>query len=185
LLPRFLVIAILSVGTLVITGLYSGWVQVTIVEAVATPYGVTLLVKLGLVALLVFLWLQRLLFGEAILVILVLLPVGMLGSLEPARQVASRLGIGQPDNLTFQEAVDGEDVTLTVEPRQVGANQFTVLLKDRPGQFITNAAEVRLDLTYLDTDLGTTSTSASPTAPGEYVLEGQLLSLAGTGKLGW
>jgi mono/diheme cytochrome c family protein len=188
----------------VITGLYSGWVQVTIVEAVATPYGLTLLAKLGLVALLVFLgalnllwvrprlsreegasrWLQRLLVGEAILAILVLLSVGMLGSLEPARQVASRLGIGQPDSLTFQETLEGVDITLNVEPAQVGLNQFTVSLKDQLGQPITNATEVRLDLTYLDTDLGTTSVSASPTAPGEYVLERQLLSLVGNWQAG-
>jgi hypothetical protein len=204
LLPRFSVIAILSVGTLVITGLYSGWVQVTIVEAVATPYGMTLLVKLGLVGLLVFLgalnmlwvrprlsreegasrWLQRLLVGEAVLATLVLLSVGVLGSLEPARQVASRLGIGQENRLTFQDRVEGTDITLKVAPGQVGPNQFTVSLKDRSGQPITNATEVRLDLTYLDTDLGTTSVSAKPTASGEYVLEGQLLSLAGNWQAG-
>jgi copper transport protein len=204
LLPRFSVVAILSVGTLVITGLYSGWVQVTIVEAVATPYGLTLLVKLGLVGLLVFLgglnllwvrprlsreerashWLWRLLVGEAVLAALVLLSVGMLGSLEPARQVASRLGIGQENRLTFQDRVEGTDITLKVAPGQVGPNQFMVSLKGRAGQPITNATEVRLDLTYLDTDLGTTSVSASPTAPGEYVLEGQLLSLAGNWQAG-
>jgi hypothetical protein len=80
------------ISFVVITGLYSGWVQVTIVEAVATPYGLTLLAKLGLVGLLVFLgalnllwvrprlsreeeasrWLQRLLVGEAVLAVLVL-----------------------------------------------------------------------------------------------------------------
>jgi copper transport protein len=204
LIPRFSVVAILSVGTLVITGLYSGWVQVTIVEAVATPYGLTLLAKLGLVGLLLFLgalnllwvrprlsreegasrWLRRLLLGEAVLAVLVLLSVGMLGSLEPARQVASRLGIGQEDSLTFQDTIEGTAITLNVEPGQVGPNQFTVLLKDRSGQPVTNATEVRLDLTYLNTDLGTTSIPASPTAPGEYTLEGQLLSLAGNWQAG-
>jgi copper transport protein len=203
-LPRFSLVAILSVGTLLVTGLYSGWVQVTIVEAVATPYGLTLLVKLGLVALLVFLgalnlfwirprlsrevgasrWLWRLLIGEAVLAVLVLLSVGMLGSLEPARQVASRLGIGQEDRLTFQDTVEGTAITLNVEPGQVGPNQFTVSLKDRSGQPIVNATEVRVELTYLNTDLGTTSVSATPTAPGEYVLEGQLLSLAGNWQAG-
>ncbi|HZA21645.1 MAG TPA: copper resistance protein CopC, partial [Dehalococcoidia bacterium] len=161
LIPRFSVVAILSVGTLVITGLYSGWVQVTIVEAVATPYGLTLLAKLGLVGLLLFLgalnllwvrprlsreegasrWLRRLLLGEAVLAVLVLLSVGMLGSLEPARQVASRLGIGQEDSLTFQDTIEGTAITLNVEPGQVGPNQFTVLLKDRSGQPVTNATE--------------------------------------------
>jgi copper transport protein len=204
LIPRFSVVAILSVGTLVITGLYSGWVQVTIVEAVATPYGLTLLAKLGLVGLLLFLgalnllwvrprlsreegasrWLQRLLLGEAVLAVLVLLSVGMLSSLEPARQGASWLGIGQEDSLAFQDTIEGTAITLNVEPGQVGLNQFTVLLKDRSGQPITNATEVRLELTYLNTDLGTISIPASPTAPGEYTLEGQLLSLAGNWQAG-
>jgi copper transport protein len=98
--------------------------------------------------------------------------------------VASRLGIGQPDSLTFQETVEGADITLNIAPGQVGPNQLTVSLKDQSGQPITNATEVRLDLTYLDIDLGTTSVSASPTAPGEYVLEGQLLSLAGNWQAG-
>jgi copper transport protein len=204
LVPRFSIVAILSVGTLIVTGLYSGWAQVTIVEAVATPYGLTLLAKLGLVGLLVFLgalnllwvrprlsreegagrWLRRLLFSEAILAALVLLSVGMLASLEPARQVASRLGIGQEDSLTFQDTAEGADITLNIEPGQVGPNQFTISLKDRLGQPITNATEVRLDLTYLDTDLGTTSVSVSPTSPGEYVMERQLLSLAGNWQAG-
>jgi putative copper export protein/mono/diheme cytochrome c family protein len=204
LMPRFSAVAILSVGTLIVTGLYSGWVQVTVVEAVATPYGLTLLAKLGLVGLLVFLgalnllwvrprlsreegagrWLWRLLIGESILAALVLLSVGVLGSLEPARQVASRLGLGQQDSLTFQDTVEGADIILSIVPGRVGPNQFTISLEDRQGQPITNATEVSLDLTYLGTDLGTTSVSARPAAPGEYVLEEQFLSLAGAWQAG-
>ena len=37
LIPRFSTLAIISVGTLIITGLYSAWIQVTVLPAVATP----------------------------------------------------------------------------------------------------------------------------------------------------
>ena len=34
------------------TGLYSAWAQVTVIQALSTPYGWTLVVKIGIVALL-------------------------------------------------------------------------------------------------------------------------------------
>jgi hypothetical protein len=43
--PRFSAIAVLSVGTLAITGLYGAWIQVNVPAAVATPYGFTLVAK--------------------------------------------------------------------------------------------------------------------------------------------
>ena len=199
LVPRFSVIAALSAGTLVVTGLYSGWAQVTIVEAAATPYGLTLLAKLGLVGLLLSLgvltllwvrprlasqegagrWLKRLVFSEVALAVLVVLSVGVLASMEPARQVAARLGIRLEDRLTFQDTAEGADITLEVDPGQVGPNRFTITLRDRLGRPITNATEVRLDLAYLDADLGTTSLPATSTGPGTYVVDEELLSLAG------
>ena len=47
--PRFSVMAGLSVATLVVTGLYGAWAQVTVLEALASPYGVTLRAKIALV----------------------------------------------------------------------------------------------------------------------------------------
>jgi copper transport protein len=204
LVPRFSVIAALSVGTLIVTGLYSGWAQVTIVDAVATPYGLTLLVKLGLVGLLLSLgalnllwvrprlashegagrWLRRLIFSEVALATLVVLSVGVLASMEPARQVAARLGIGLADRLSFQDSAEGAEIALKVDPGQVGLNRVTITLTDRLGRPITNATEVRLDLSYLDTDLGTTSVQATATGPGIYVVDEELLSLAGAWQAG-
>ena len=120
LIPRFSVVAGLSVAVLALTGIYSAWTQVTIPEAVDTPYGRTLAIKLGLVVLLLLIaalnlawvrprlsgnsraayWLRRLVVAEVIVATLVLLSVGFLTSLEPARQTASRLGIGLEDGLT-------------------------------------------------------------------------------------
>ncbi|MDA0259186.1 MAG: copper resistance protein CopC, partial [Cyanobacteria bacterium] len=49
LLSRFSPIAFVSAGTLVITGIVSGYLQVTIPAATATPYGWTLVTKLALI----------------------------------------------------------------------------------------------------------------------------------------
>ena len=49
LIPRFSVVAGMSVAVLALTGIYSAWSQVTVPEALATPYGRALIVKIGLV----------------------------------------------------------------------------------------------------------------------------------------
>jgi copper transport protein len=199
LVPRFSTIAFLSVGILVVTGLYGAWAQVTIWEAVATPYGWTLVAKLGLVLPLLSLgalnllwvrpklgkeegagrWLSRVVTGEALLAVLVLLSVGVLISLEPARQYASRQGIGQSDNLTFSGKADGSNIVLDIEPGRVGPNRYVVSLEDRLGVPITNATDVSLRLTYLDADLGEGAVSAASIGDGTYVLEKGFLSIAG------
>jgi hypothetical protein len=171
--------AILNAGTLILTGLYSAWAQVTIFRAVATPYGLTLVVKLLLVLALLSLgalnlfwvrprlaredragrWLRRLVMGEVFFAVLVLFSVGVLTSLEPARQVASREGIGQNDLRSFQDMVEGTDIALTIEPGRIGPNRFTVSLHDRQGRPITNATDVTLKLNYQDEDLGNNTSS--------------------------
>lgn len=207
LVPRFSVLAALSVGTLIITGLYGAWAQVTTPAAANTPYGLTLAAKLGMVAPLLLLgalnllwvrprlsregpghnpgynnagrWLGRLVLGEAVLAVLVLLSVGVLTSLEPARQVASRQGVGQEAGLSFQDTAEGADITLNIEPGQVGPNKFLVSIKDRLGSPITNASDVSLRLTFLDVDLGEAANIAAPAGDGQYVVEDALLSIAG------
>ena len=86
LVPRFSVVAALSLAVIVATGIFSGWAQVTVAEAVGTPYGATLVAKVALVLPLLFLgglnlvwvrprlrrdpkaadWLRRFLLGEAV-----------------------------------------------------------------------------------------------------------------------
>ena len=83
--------------------------------------------------------LKRLVAGEAALGFVVLASVGVLTSLEPARQVAAREGIGVSDSLTFQDTVEGAAITLEVEPATVGPNTFTVSLEDRLGNPIATA----------------------------------------------
>ena len=199
LIPRFSVIAGLSVAVLALTGIYSAWTQVTVPEALDTPYGRALAIKVGLVGLLLLIaainlvwvrprlpgdgraayWLRRLVVAEVIVAALVLLSVGFLTSLEPARQAASRLGIGVAESLTFSDTAEGADITLEVIPGQVGPNTIRITLRDVFGNPITNATDVRARLSYLDADLGETEVSAVPTGDGEFTLSDRLIGIDG------
>ena len=197
--PRFSVIAALSVAVIVVTGVFSGWAQVTVTEALGTPYGATLLAKVALVIPLLFLgglnlvwvrprlrrdpaaagWLRRFLLGEAVLAILILAAVGMLTSLEPARQVTSRAVAEQQQSLTFGDTVNTDVIALEVIPGRTGSNDLVVSLNDRLGNPIDYASEVMVRLVYLDSDLGDDSLAATSLGDGTYVREDAQLSIAG------
>ena len=197
--PRFSVVAGLSVVVLIATGMFSAWAQVTVLPAVETPYGVTLLVKLAIVLPILALaglnllwvrprlarshgmgrWLRRLVLGEAALAVLVLGAVGVLTSLEPARQVAGREGKGIVDSQLFRDTVEGTRIAMEIEPGRVGSNRVTVSVEDRLGTPITNASDVSVLLTYLGADLGEPEVSAIPMGHGTYVLEESQISIAG------
>jgi copper transport protein len=197
--PNFSSLATLSVGTLIVTGLYGAYAQVTTVPALQTPYGRTLLVKLALVVPLLILgainllWLSRRLAveesaatrlhrsltGEAILSLFVLLAAALLITLEPARQVASRQGLGTPDALTFEDTVEGANIHLAIEPGRVGENQFTVTLQDRRGDPIEDADDIILQVVFLDADLSPLSARVTNEGQGRYTFDEVLLSIAG------
>ena len=199
LIPRFSLVAVLSVGTLIVTGVFNGWAQVTAPEAIDTPYGSALAVKTALVAVLLLFgalnlwwvrprlardrssegWLSRLVGVEVLLALLVLGSVGFLTSVEPARQVASRAGAGTPDVLNFQDTAEGVDISLEIAPGTVGANDLTVSLTDRLGNPVDNASVVEIRLSYLDADLGEESVPAVPGGDGSYRVAGQPLTIAG------
>jgi putative copper export protein len=160
LVPRFSLLASLCVSTVLITGGYNVWAQVTMLPALRTPYGVTLLVKLALVLPLLGLgalnllwvrprlarqdtaghWLRRAVTAEALLLTLILGAVGVLTSLEPARQVASQQGRAPERPLTFQDTVEGVHITLAITPGRVGSNRIVVALTDRRGTPVRNAS---------------------------------------------
>ena len=199
LVPRFSVIAAMSVAVIVVTGVFSAWAQVTVAEALSTPYGATLIAKMALVLPLLFLgglnlvwvrprlrrdtasadWLRRLLIGEAVLGVLILASVGMLTSLEPARQVASRELAEQRQFLTFSDTVAGDTIALEVSPGLTGSNDLVVTLTDRLGRPIRNADEVMVRLVYVESDLGDDTLAASSRGDGTYVREDAQLSIAG------
>ena len=197
--PRFSVVASLSVATIVATGVFGGWAQVTATEAITTPYGITLMAKVALVLPLLFLgavnllwvrprlrsnpsstlWLKRLLKGEAALAVLILAAVGMLTSLEPARQVASRELAETRQSISFSDTVSTDNIQLEVSPGRVGSNALVVTLTDRLGRPIANADEVLVRLVFLESDLGDDTLAATSLGDGRYVREGAQLSIAG------
>ena len=189
----------LSVGTLILTGIFSAWAQVTVAPALLTPYGLALAVKVVIVLPLLLLgavnlvlirprlarsgesgrWLRRTVAGEAVLAVLVVAAVGVLTSLEPARQVAAREGRGVEESLIFRDTAEGASITLEIEPGRLGPNRLTVLLEDRLGRPIDNATGVSVRLGYLDADLGEEPRQAEPVGGGLYALEEAQLSIAG------
>ena len=199
LVPRFSVVAAMSVAVIAATGVFSAWAQVTVAEALTTPYGITLIAKMALVLPLLFLgglnllwvrprlrrdaasgeWLRRLLIGEAVLGVLILASVGMLTSLEPARQVASRELAEQRQSLTFSDTVAGDAIGLEISPARIGANDLTVTLTDRLGRPISNADEVLVRLVFLESDLGDDTLAAAPAGDGRYLRENAQFSIAG------
>ncbi len=197
--PRFSVLAAMSVAVIVATGVFGAWAQVTVSEALMTPYGITLIAKLALVLPLLFLgglnlvwvrprllrdtasgeWLKRLLIGEAVLGVLILASVAVLTSLEPARQVASRELAEQQQSLAFRDTVNTDTIALEITPGRVGPNDFAVTLTDRLGVPIANANEVTVRLAYLESDLGDDSLAAASRGDGTYVRENAQISIGG------
>ena len=199
LVPRFSVIAAMSVAVIIVTGVFSGYAQVTVAEALTTAYGATLVAKVALVLPLLFLgalnlvwvgprlrrhgeslaWLRRFLLGEAALAILILAAVGLLTSLEPARQVASRELAEERQSLSFSDVVNGDTIALEVSPGRVGSNDMVVSLTNRLGEPITNASDVMVRLVYLGSDLGDDTLAATARGDGSYAREGAQLSIGG------
>lgn len=199
LVPRFSVAAALSVAVLIVTGTYSAWAQVTDLAALDTPYGGALLAKLLAFVVLLLVaavnliwirprlrgsttaahWLRRTVVAEIALAALIILTVGFLTALEPARQFASRTLASEQQELTFTDTVEGMDITLIAEPAHVGANTFTVKLEDRFGEPIENATDVRLRVSYLDADFGEESVPTVNIGGGQYELADSTLSIAG------
>lgn len=196
--PRFSPVAVLAVGAIVISGLYAAWVEVARLSALATPYGVAVLLKVGLLGALLLLgavnqrWvsprlrhneyasrvLVRTLLVEVALVLAALLAAGFLTSLQPAKQAqATVIGTSGAHD---EQTVEGTRIRITVEPAQIGTSRVTVDLADGGGRPITNASYVGLRLQYADADLGAHIIEARSVGAGRYVADGVALSLRGT-----
>lgn len=201
--PRFSTVAGLSVGVLVITGVYSAWAMAgTLIPAYTqTAYGLSLLAKIALVVPLLVLaalnfawvrphlsqgtageWLHKLVLGEVVLAVLLLLAVGFLTTLEPARPVAAREGLGQQEAQFFHAVAEDKHISIRIEPGRAGPNRFAISVSDQSGNPVNNA-DVSLRLAYTEADLGPNEVSASSLGGGEYSLEDAPLSIAGLWRL--
>ena len=112
-----------------------------------------------------------------------ILAAAYLTSLEPARQVASRQGIGLPQSLTFQDTAEGATIDVDIEPGRLGPNTVTVMLADRQGDPIANASGVDIRLSYLDADLGEDPLPTNRGGEGEFLANDVPINIAGAYQL--
>jgi mono/diheme cytochrome c family protein len=109
--------------------------------------------------------------------VLVVVAAGVLTSIEPARQVASREAAAH--GIQLEQQVDTTHVAVAVQPGTTGTNRIVVDLTDQRGRPVTNATVVSLRVQFAGADLGATSVTAQHTTGNEYVADGVLLSLVG------
>lgn len=197
-IPRFTVLALLSAGILVTTGIFSSYMQVTIPAATATPYGWFLVGKLALlVPLFAFaayngfrlakrfgssntgVRFGRSLLIESVVALLVFASVGWLASLEPARQYAGRTGVGVEENAAYTDEADGTVFDIKIRPAEVGENDVIVRITRPNGVPIDNAVDVRVRLKFIDDDLGEPLVSLKDTGAGIWRLDDAPLNIAG------
>ena len=196
---RFSAVATVAVGLIVVTGVYSAWLQVLEPERLwSTEYGLLLLVKLALVAPLLALggvnlgWtrprlaragvagaqaakaLRTLVVAEIVLAALVLGVVGVLTEREPARQVSGDV----PLAVEGVGASGDSRVRVRVVPGRPGPNTLEVDVVSRDGGRAADA-DVELQLRYLDTDLGTTVERPVRSEDGGFAVETDAFALAG------
>jgi hypothetical protein len=115
--------------------------------------------------------------AQAIAAVVIVLSVGMLVSLNPARQAATNMGMNHPA-ISIKDTVDWARITMQVEPGDVGSNKFVILLKDSSGKAVNDASSVGLLINFLNTDLGAYWQYALPVGQGQYTLQTNL-SIAG------
>lgn len=196
---RFSSVATVAVGLIVVTGVYSAWLQVVEPERLwSTEYGLLLVVKLALVTPLLALggvnlgWtrprlagaggagaraakaLRTLVVAEIVLATMVLGVVGVLTEREPARQVSGDVplaveGVGASGDTRVQ---------VRVVPGRPGPNVLEVDVVSSVGR--SAEADAELQLRYLDTDLGTTVERPVRTEDGTFEAETDAFTLAGT-----
>jgi copper transport protein len=195
-IPRFSAIGLAAWGILVLSGLYAAWLQVGTVGALRdTDYGRALLLKGALLLPVLILAAYHFLLGwrgisrgdaaqaprtfvvEALIVAAVLLVVGRLIALEPAREVmASRT----PVELTLPIAFatdDGERTgRLTISPGAPGVNTFAI---DLDGAAFSAEAEGVLRFSLSSQEIGQQELRLPATGPNRFSAEGSELALPG------
>lgn len=201
-LPRFSLLASLCVFVLLSTGLLNALVLLDSFDRLwATRYGITLLVKLGLMAPLLGLGLWnarrgvlalqepgggvpagfvRTAYFEALAGIAVIAAAAVLTQSTVARNVFER-----PDERPFDQSAPAADlsVNLKVDPNRTGINTYTVALVDAAGAPV-EAERVRLTFRYQDDqEIGASALSLAPVAAGQFSGVGPFLTLEGDWRI--
>lgn len=208
LIGQFTNYARICIVTLALTGLYSAWLHVGSLEALTnTLYGRTLILKLLLFAPVIVIaainmiythrgldrgrldWIGRfrgLLGAEIALTLGVLIAVGIMTSIQPARTaLAAQPSSGEGSStapVPYSDMYMSPDVhvMLDISPGWVGTNTFTVTLADLAGNWITDASLVRLRMEPESANVGQSELKLEHTVDGTYTARGANLNLAGS-----
>lgn len=204
---RFAPLAIFATTILVASGIVSSLMQVTIPEALNTPYGRVLGAKILLLVLLIALAvrnnrsvakspideqtedtatansLRRFVTIELGVAFAVLLATAGLASLEPARQYAERQGIGIADNVSYSETISGATINAKLDPGNTGSNTLTVDITDDDGTPFLFATDVRARIKYLDDEFGEHFTPLIERSLGHWRLDDVTIGISGAYQL--
>lgn len=209
LVAHFSNFARVSVAVLIVTGLYSAWLQVGSVEGLlTTPYGQALLIKLILIVPVIGIafinlvythrgleagqeiWGSRLraLVGvEITLTMGMLLAVGAMTSIQPARNTLAERAANPPppapQPIKDVQTVEGMVVQLDISPGWVGENTFSLKLADTNGAPIQDATLVRMRFESQEQNLGESELRPTLTAEGVYSISGANLSVTGEWRI--
>lgn len=205
----------IAVIALIVTGIYATWNQVTTWEAlISTLYGQLLLLKLALAVVLLgvaginLLWTQRrllaghevwvgrlrgLVAAEVCLAFAILLVVGAMTAISPARDVimqrmtaAAVPPAPAPQPIHVMTTADDLSIGVTISPGWVGSNTFTVHLTDDKGNPVTNASLIRLRFDNISPAIASSELQIRPqgeSKDGAYSIEGANLSVDGNWQL--
>jgi copper transport protein len=197
LVPSFSRLALISVGTLALSGLYSAYLHLgNLAALVNTVYGQALGIKTLLFLVLIGFGATNLLLltprlkarqpkastrlginvrFELALGALLLAAVGVMTGVSPARDaLLARQQMGYIGSYRQQ----GVEMDLWVAPRQAGDNTLAVDLRGLPNQQ-GGPPSVLLRLKPLDASLGESQVEAQPLNLLRYTVQGSYLSLAG------
>lgn len=203
-IPRFSVLALIAMAAIGITGFYAGWLHVGNLTALrTTDYGRALIVKLGVLAVILIIaainllvierrltrrggdnpipfWSTRLRWtvgGELALILVLLLAVGQMTSLQPARDVV----VERSRQISVPLAGESADPTLFLAPGVAGLNHFRLQV---PGPDLGTDTEALLRLTIpTRPDLGTKEVPLARVSGNAFEHHGSELSIADTWEI--
>jgi copper transport protein len=198
-LPRFSAVALCCWGTLAITGSYAAWLQVGSLDALReTQYGRSLMIKLGSLALVLMLaafnllfvtrklasshslvderrWFRRLTFAvsaEVALTVVVLVAVGRMTSLQPARDAHA----AESAALTVDLDLSDRSARLTIIPGAAGPNHYQLAVSGEPAP---DGTEALLRLTFAGEEIGTKEIKLQRSGGNRWEAHGSELGIAG------
>jgi copper transport protein len=209
LVARFSNFARIAVAALIITGVYSAWLQVGSLEGLLTTlYGQSLLIKLvltlpvlGLAFVnLVFthrglqagnaLWvgrLRHLVSMEIVLTLAILATVGAMTAGQPARNILSERAANPPAPIPqpLKDVQTANDLLIQFDaaPGWVGENTFSLNIVDTAGNPVEDITLIRMRFESQTQNLGESELRPTQTAPGLYSISGANLSVPGAWRI--